>query len=202
MTAVLARQAGATLAYKGLLDTHGDEMVRLLVTDYDEHPIRAAAMVDQYWGMCVTGIIKDNKTNEFWGPAIAGIVEGHGYADPDPDTALAELILNEALGFLQASAENSGLGPSLLVDWGWHQLKSPTKQYTVLSRVLAGRFLHHEPTGLVLPDGFDDGRPEHTMADTVNAMRQRGPVLDLLWTTSGNCGNPCDGCCNMRCKVR
>lgn len=199
MTAILEVQAGSMLTYKALLTSRRDEMISLLITVHHMPPIRAEAMVDQYWDLAVAGVIKDNDQNEFWAPAISGIF---GDTPPaDPDRALAELVVNEALGFLQASEHNSGLGPSLMVDWGWHALKDWTMLYDAFCVAMFGRYLHHEPSGLlVLPDGYVDAWPTFTLDDTVLAMHEQGPVLDLLWITCGKCGNPCDGCCRTRCK--
>jgi hypothetical protein len=180
MTAAIDEtQVGTELTYRALFTTHHDTMVNLLVSDHAVPPVRAEAMIDQLWDRLVAGIVQDHAVD-------------------DVNEELAALIMNEALGYLQAAEANSGYPPSELVDYGWHKFRDFSMEYDVFSKAIAGRHLHHAPEGLVLPPDYSDEWVSFTIDDTVAAMALLGPVNALLWVHPGGC----DGCCNMRCTKR
>ncbi len=199
MAATSKVQADIGLTYKAHLTTHRDQMIELLVTDNHMPRLRAEDMVDNYWPFVVSKIVENHRADDLWEPALAGLVPD--LTGDAADAALAEMILDEAFGFLATSATNPGFGPSLMVDWGWHEAKDPTMVWGVFCQAAFGRVLHHEPDGLVTLDHDQFGWPTFHLEDTVAAMRARGPVRELLWLASGKCGNPCDGCCSMRCRL-
>jgi len=92
----------------------------------------------------------------------------------------AERMLDGALGFLRLCAANPGdsFTPSKPVDIAWHALILYTKDYTVLCRRLAARYLHHEPSDA--PGTSHDG-PEG-LRRTVAALRRTGwQIDDEIW---------------------
>lgn len=60
---------------------------------------------------------------------------------------LADNIINETLMFLHASVStNAPIGPSKLVDIGWHTFILYTHDYAQYCQNAFGRFVHHEPS--------------------------------------------------------
>ncbi|MER7750758.1 hypothetical protein [Kitasatospora sp. NPDC097643] len=118
---------------------------------------------------------------ELFGRMVARIV-----TDEDMDRPLAERVMDQALAFLGACAERPGLGlgPSSLVDIGWHTFILHTREYAAFCHGIAGHFMHHVPTDEENPG---DGT---TVADTVNAIRECGFEVDAaLWAT---CAADCE----------
>lgn len=108
------------------------------------------------------------------------------------DLALAERIMDQALGFLRLCAETTGksFSPSPLVDIGWHAFILYTREYAEFCDRVAGRFIHHTP--------FDEEGADCALggiAQTVAALRQHGiAVHEALWgETSARC-NEKKGC--------
>jgi hypothetical protein len=92
---------------------------------------------------------------------------------------MPERILNQALAFLGACAITTRpIGPSELVDIGWHTFLMYTHDYNQFCDRVAGRFIHHEPD-----DGpADDAAVRPTLSDTIAAMTAAGYVVDVeLW---------------------
>jgi hypothetical protein len=116
--------------------------------------------------------------------------------DENMERALAERVMNEALGFLQLCAvEPEGkYSPSVTVDIGWHTFILYTQEYAAFSKRVAGRFLHHEPTDVPGVDyaSANDG------AKTIHAMRVYGPVDDMLWAVPADCND--SGCHGSSCN--
>ncbi|QFG25409.1 hypothetical protein [Actinomadura sp. WMMB 499] len=106
----------------------------------------------------------------------------------------AERIMEQALSFLQACAENPGvpLAPPFEVDWGWHMFIIHTKAYAAFCDRVAGRFMHHEPA-----DGMEDGG--EAIQRTAAVMRVTGlPVDEDMWSPAGTgCTNTCHQDCNV-----
>ncbi|MBN6038708.1 hypothetical protein [Amycolatopsis sp. 195334CR] len=112
---------------------------------------------------------------------------------------LAERIVEQALAFLAACARNTGapLGPSELVDIGWHTFILHTRDYADFCDRIAGRFLHHVPT--------EDGDPaatgeaaHTTLMRAVAAIERAGYAVDPeLWPAAGGkCNVDCSQCKN------
>lgn len=180
MTATIAEPCTVDTQHwkRVVLDGNHDAMVDYLVNECCLPEPFAAAMIDQLWVRLVNRIIEDN--------AHEGI-----------DRPLAERIMNEALGFLNLCAWESGHSPSPMVDKGWHALLHYSYEDEALGYALAGRRLYHMPSDV---EGFSDtieGRgkceDEHchcksaarsvrrTISDTLAALRQLGPVDEELW---------------------
>lgn len=112
---------------------------------------------------------------------------------------LADRIVDQALAFLSACASNTGapLAPSELVDIGWHTFILHTHDYAAFCERVAGRFLHHVPTG------DDDSAVRYeaareTLTRTVAVIEAAGFVIDAdLWpAVSGKCNVNCSPCKN------
>lgn len=94
---------------------------------------------------------------------------------PDLDHATAERILEQALAYLATAATaTQPIGPSNLVDIGWHTFLLHTRDYAQFCDRIAGRFIHHEPD-----TGNGPGVP---LTAAVNAIRANGFQVDAeLW---------------------
>ena len=112
---------------------------------------------------------------------------------PDLGDGLPQRILDQALAFLGTSATaTQPLGPSELVDIGWHTFILHTVDYAAFCERVAGRFIHH------VPDDDQGGTPPTiptTLADTVTAIRAAGFALDAdLWPRAADCSSKCTQC--------
>lgn len=108
---------------------------------------------------------------------------------PDLDQQTAERITEQALAFLATAATaTTPIGPSALVDIGWHTFILHTRDYAQFCDRIAGRFIHHEPE---LP-----GEPGVPLAATVTAMRAGGYHVDTdLWPAgNADCDSRCHQC--------
>jgi hypothetical protein len=85
------------------------------------------------------------------------------------------------------------LAPSELVDAGWHAFILHTRDYADFCHRVAGRYLHHVPTG---GDPVKHGERAHaTLSRTVEAIRNAGFVVDPdLWPANANCSQCKNGC--------
>jgi hypothetical protein len=94
---------------------------------------------------------------------------------PDLDQPTAERILDQALAYLATAATaTQPIGPSALVDIGWHTFLLHTRDYAQFCDRIAGRFIHHEPD-----TGTGPGVP---LTAAVNAIRANGYTIDPhLW---------------------
>jgi len=106
------------------------------------------------------------------------------------DTGLAERIVDQALAFLGTCATaTQPIGPSPLVDIGWHMFILHTAEYAAFCDRLAGRFIHHEPDD---EPGYGRAVP---LAATVQAMARTGYRVDFgLWAGSADCTQCHAGC--------
>ena len=109
---------------------------------------------------------------------------------------LAEAILHETLTFMHVSAHNlgGGLGPSPIVDIGWHTFILHTVAYTEYCQRAFGFYLHHNP--FTETEQQTIARP---IADTVAFMAENGIVYDPnLWESAACCtpGTSCKGNCS------
>ncbi|GIJ79239.1 hypothetical protein SAMN05443287_11083 [Micromonospora phaseoli] len=105
----------------------------------------------------------------------------HDRPELAPD--LPARILDQALAFLGTCATATGpLGPSDLVDIGWHTFILHTREYADFCQRIAGWFIHHqpEPTSEEPPSGPEPiGAP---ISRTVAAITAAGFAVDHeLW---------------------
>ncbi len=110
---------------------------------------------------------------------------------------IAERIMNEALGFLVVCAKNPSraFGPSRMVDIGWHTFLWFSRDYMEFCQRIAGGYIHHEPSD---EEGASGGV---SLLETIEALRQVGPVDEMLWARDGgDCLNT-GGCsyCGSTC---
>jgi hypothetical protein len=130
------------------------------------------------------GLISD----ELWTRLTNRIVKDEEGMTP----ALAERIMDQALGFLRLCAEKPGTySPSPLVDTGWHTFILYTRDYAEFCEKVAGRFIHHNPTD-------EEGKQQDAgvVPRTVVAMKTHGITVDEpLWaTTKADCNCSGGGC--------
>ena len=132
---------------------------------------------------------KDLISDQLWTRLTKRIVKD----EEGMTQALAERIMDQALGFLRlcATEPDGHYSPSSLVDIGWHTFILYTRDYAAFCDKVAGRFLHHNPFD---EEGVDYGRGHVTR--TVAAMKAHGITVDhALWITAktdcdsdGSCG--------------
>lgn len=123
---------------------------------------------------------KDLIEHPLWSRLVGRIVR-----DEQVETAYAERIMDQALGFLALCAQEpgAGYGPSEAVDKGWHTFILYTREYADFCERTAGHFIHHTPSDEA---GVDYGEP----LDTVAAMRQYGLAVDEeLWPNGADSGS-------------
>ena len=110
--------------------------------------------------------------------------------DYDHDTA--ERIVEQALAFLVACAHypDAHLSPSPAVDAGWHAFILHTADYAEFCQQVAGRFIHHRPSG---PGEATPG--QQAIGVTIAAMRDAGLLVDPdLWVPTAECSQCYQGC--------
>jgi hypothetical protein len=130
---------------------------------------------DQLWTRLVNRIVKDEKV----------------------ELAMAERIMDQALGFLALCAQNTGqsFSPSAQVDTGWHTFVLYTREYAQFCQQIAGRFIHHSPSD---EEGVNYGTGN--IARTVTAMKAAGiQVDDELWLRSDSARCTDDYCTDGNC---
>ena len=108
---------------------------------------------------------------------------------PELAAGMAERILEQALAFLGACAVTTEpIGPSELVDIGWHTFILHTADYADFCDRIAGRFIHHVPDE-------PDGGVGSSLAASVAAIRASGFTLDrALWFSGAECTQCYAGC--------
>jgi hypothetical protein len=108
--------------------------------------------------------------------------------------SLAERVVEQALIFLKACADHPGsrLSPTKSVDHGWYAFILHTEEYVRFCDRVAGRYIHHRPTG------DDNSGPGATSAArTVRALRLTGYLIDdELWSVDSiaDCNQCHAGC--------
>lgn len=132
-------------------------------------------------------------SNQLWTRLVNRIVK-----DEKVEPAMAERIMDQALGFLALCAQNTGhqsFSPSAQVDTGWHTFVLYTREYAQFCQQIAGRFIHHSPSD---EEGVNYGIGN--IARTVTAMKAAGIQVDEeLWKRSNtsDCSDYCsDGNCD------
>ncbi|MEU7986011.1 hypothetical protein AB0B56_14195 [Streptosporangium canum] len=109
----------------------------------------------------------------------------------------AEQIMTEALALLGACAVNpgAGLGPSDLVDIGWHTFLMYTEDYARFCQDVAGRFIHHAPDDDPAAAGAGA-----SLSVTIAAMTLAGyPVNEAMWPTAADCSSQKCSQCHAGC---
>lgn len=128
-------------------------------------------------------VYRELVSDELWNQLIGRLERDEGW-----DRGYAELVMNEALGFVRylACDAQQAASPSPIVDKGWHCLVLHTKQYAALCRRLGtGRFIHHDPNDVTVIEVDVDAVPR-----TVAAMKAAGyRVLEELWPRSSECSH-------------
>jgi hypothetical protein len=115
---------------------------------------------------------------------------------PDLEHGMPQRILDQALAFLGTSATaTQPLGPSELVDIGWHAFILYTVDYAAFCQRVAGRFIHHVPDDDPTDQGGTPPTIPTTLSDTVTAIRAAGFALDAdLWPKAADCSSKCTQC--------
>jgi len=112
-------------------------------------------------------------------------------ADHDLDQDTADRVVTQSLAFLLACALNpeGRLSPSKAVDAGWHAFILHTADYAEFCDRVAGRYIHHTPTGP------GDSGVHQAMAAATAAMRAAGLHVDTaLWNLAPDCTSDCHQC--------
>ena len=131
-------------------------------------------------------------SEQLWTRLVNRIVK-----DESVEPAMAERIVDQALGFLLLCATKEGnqsYSPSEMVDTGWHTFILYTREYAEFCQRIASRFIHHSPTDEV---GVNYGTGN--IARTAAAMMAAGIQVDEeLWRSSrSDCKDYCsDGNCD------
>ena len=122
-------------------------------------------------------------SDALWDQLVGRLIRDEGYP-----RGYAELVQNEALGFVKYCAEHPGGGwaPSPIVDKGWHNLVLHTRAYRALcERLGTGRFIDHDPNDVRVVEVDTEAVPR-----TVAAMKAAGiPVRYELWPRSTACSH-------------
>jgi hypothetical protein len=133
--------------------------------------------------------------DELFARLTARIAQDHPELAPD----LPARIMDQALAFLGACATSTKpLGPSELVDIGWHTFILHTADYAEFCQRVAGRFIHHQPEPV--PDDRQPSGPEPIggpISRTRAAIIAAGFALDApLWSTAdaADCNSKCHQC--------
>ncbi|WP_028568960.1 glycine-rich domain-containing protein [Salinispora tropica] len=104
---------------------------------------------------------------------------------PNLPAGMPARILDQALAFLGAAAVTTEpIGPSDLVDIGWHTFILYTRDYAAFCDRIAGRFIHHNPEdGSEWPTNPNGGSVPLSRA--VAAITATGYRVDAaLWNTT------------------
>ncbi|MFH8698789.1 glycine-rich domain-containing protein [Streptomyces chartreusis] len=106
----------------------------------------------------------------------------------------ARRIVGQAAAFVAASGRrpSRGLVPSVLVDFGWHAFILHTVDYAEFCERVAGRFVHHVPTG---EDEQAPGGAAAARGRTMAAIEAAGYTVDEeLWPDMADCNQCHAGC--------
>lgn len=116
----------------------------------------------------------DSETRE---RVIKRIVKENGFSE-----RLATSILDETLVYLHATQHTDlSLGPSGLVDIGWHTFILYTREYAKYCETAFGHFVHHCPTDR-------EGEVGLPLSETIKFFEENGIAFDPeLWELSTQC---------------
>jgi hypothetical protein len=105
---------------------------------------------------------------------------------PGLPEGMPDRIMGQTVAFLETCATaTEPIGPSELVDIGWHTFILYTHEYAEFGNRIAGRFIHHVPDDNPTGDEWPTvpKASAATLAVTVAAMRKAGCVVDPeLWS--------------------
>jgi hypothetical protein len=108
---------------------------------------------------------------------------------PELSADLPARILDQTVAFLETCATaTEPIGPSELVDIGWHTFILYTHEYAEFCYRIAGRFIHHVPDDGPTGDEWPTvpKASAATLAATVATMRRAGHRVDVpLWSMNG-----------------
>lgn len=114
--------------------------------------------------------------------------------EQDMPREFAARIVDQTMAFLRAcgTTDQAPLGPSELVDIGWHAFILYTKEYAEFCDRVVGRFVHHMPND----DGEGEVAPALLITRTTNAIRSLGFAVDgELWLALKlQCNSGDNGC--------
>ncbi|WP_233625410.1 hypothetical protein [Actinoplanes sp. ATCC 53533] len=119
---------------------------------------------------------------------------------PELPAGMPARILDQALAFLGTCATaTEPIGPSDLVDIGWHTFILYTHEYAAFCDKIAGRFIHHVPDDSPTGDEWPTAPQADpvTLSATVAAVRRAGYRIDAeLWsmTAAADCTQCHAGC--------
>lgn len=120
---------------------------------------------------------------------IARMMREHDFS-----SEMATAIMDETLVYMHAANHDTeGIGPSKIVDVGWHTFILYTWEYAQYCQDAFGHFLHHSPTDY-------EGASDMPLSATLAFMEANGITYDPdLWGPvmgNGKCSNPGPGCKN------
>lgn len=108
---------------------------------------------------------------------------------PELPEGMPDRIMGQTVAFLETCATAAGpIGPSELVDIGWHTFILYTREYAEFCDRIAGRYIHHVPDDNPTGDEWPTvpQTTTATLAATVAAMRRAGCIVDPeLWGMTG-----------------
>lgn len=138
------------------------------------------------------GVIADSEPRQLIDTAVFNRLVSRIVEDDGLEVAMATRILEQALVFLKACADNPELllSPSKAVDVGWHTFVLHTFDYAKFCEGVAGRFIHHNP---VRTDDIGTGA---ALKRTMSALRRTGLRVDEeLWRVDSADCNQCHAGC-------
>ncbi len=112
---------------------------------------------------------------------------------------MADRIMDQALAFLKACADNEGapLSPSELVDIDWHVFILHTREYAEFCERVAGYFIHHVPDDDEVASSEPVGR---ALERSVKAIETAGFAVDAdLWLIPDTAKSRRNNCSNVGC---
>jgi anti-sigma regulatory factor (Ser/Thr protein kinase) len=141
-----------------------------------------------------TAFSPDNEAfpRELISPGLFSKLAHRVMADAGHDQDTAERIVEQALSFLVACARypDGHLSPSETVDAGWHAFILHTADYAEFCQRVAGRFIHHRPSG-----PGEAVSEQQAIGVTIAAMRDASLLIDpALWVPRAACSQCYQGC--------
>ena len=149
----------------------------------------------------MTSLLTDMRLESGAVRASFGPIVDRIAAHPEVPAELAEAVMAETLRFVAlAAATDVPVGPSRLVDVGWHEFILFTRDYMAYCAELGG-YVHH------VPDSPGDTSDPTAYRRTRELLTERhGPLDERLWPAVGaDCGDckagECEaGKCTADCK--